>query len=94
MQEVKIRITDDAYVTAQERAKLEGFGSTEVFLSDLVVNSMIFDTDNYDHLFTPERIAIIDAAAAEALTGKGVTVEEIREIFKEKRRAWQENHPA
>jgi hypothetical protein len=58
MQEVKIRITDDACVTAQERARLEGFGSTEVFLSDLVVNSMISEEDNYDHLFTSERLAI------------------------------------
>jgi hypothetical protein len=88
MQEVKIRITDDAYVTVQE------LGSTEVFLSDLVVNSKISDADTYDHLFTPERLAIIDAAAAEAETGQGITVEQMREIFKEKRRAWQENHPA
>src|SRR5580700_248195 len=94
MHNVTISITDEAYITAEKRARQEGFGSTEVFLSDLLVSSITSDPENYDYLFTPEVIAEIDAAAAEARTGNNITLDEMRECLRAKRNVWLEKQPA
>ena len=52
------------------------------------------DPDNFDYLFTPQKIAEIRAAEAEAETGESLTIEQVREHFKAKYQAWQQNHPA
>ena len=52
------------------------------------------DPDNFDHLFTPEKIAFIRAAEAEAETGKNMTIEQVRQKFESKHQAWQQNHHA
>jgi hypothetical protein len=41
-------------------------------------------TPNIDHLFTPERLAHIDEAAAEIRAGNCFTAKQIREHFKQK----------
>jgi hypothetical protein len=41
-------------------------------------------TPNLDHLFTPERLAHIDEAAAEIRAGNCFTAKQIREHFKQK----------
>jgi hypothetical protein len=53
------------------------------------------DPDNFDHLFTPEKIAFIRAAEAEAETGNNLTIEQVRQQFEAKKhQAWQQNHHA
>jgi hypothetical protein len=52
------------------------------------------DPDNFDHLFTPEKISLLDAAAAEARTGNNLSLEQVQKEFKTKRQTWLENHPA
>jgi hypothetical protein len=52
------------------------------------------DPDNFDHLFTPEKIAFIRAAEAEAETGNNLTMEQVKENLKVRRQAWLANHPA
>jgi hypothetical protein len=52
------------------------------------------DPDNYDHIFTPQLIAKLDAARAEARTGKNQTMEQVKENLKIRRQAWLVNHPA
>ncbi len=48
----------------------------------------IGETPNLDHLFTPERLAEIDEAAADVEAGNYFTAEQVREHFKQKREAW------
>jgi len=51
------------------------------------------ETPNLDHVFTPERIARIEAAA-EIKAGNCFTAEQVGEHFKQKREAWtQKNGP-
>ena len=52
------------------------------------------DPDNFDYLFTPQKIAEIRAAESEAETGENMTIEQVRQHFKAKYQAWQQNHPA
>jgi uncharacterized protein YcbX len=50
------------------------------------------DPDNFDYLFTPEKIALIRAAEAEAETGNNITMEQVKANLKVKRQAWLSNH--
>lgn len=52
------------------------------------------DPDNYDHIFTPELIAKLDAARVEARTGNNMTMEQVKETLKAKREASLANHTA
>jgi hypothetical protein len=93
MHQVTINIPDEAYITAKERAKQEGFGSTEVFLSDLVISSISPDSDNQDHVFTTTVISELDRISAEIKAGaKTYTAEEVRTHLAQKRKAWLANH--
>lgn len=51
------------------------------------------DPNNYDHIFTPELIAKLEAAEDEARTGNNMTIEQVMEHFEIKRQAWHSNHP-
>ena len=44
---------------------------------------------NFDHLFTSERLASIDAAAADIKAGNYLTTEQVREHFEKKRAAME-----
>jgi len=51
------------------------------------------EPDNYDHLFTPEVIAELDAISAEVKAGgKTYTSEEVSEHFADKHRKWVADH--
>jgi hypothetical protein len=91
MHEVVIQISDDAYANAVKRARQEGFGSTEIFLSDFIANNIAVDHD--DHLFTPDVIAAIDRGAQEVQEGKGMTREEVNAFLSAERAEWLVNHP-
>ena len=41
------------------------------------------DTENFDHLFTPERLAQIDRAAAQIDAGEGIPAEQVRDHFRQ-----------
>jgi hypothetical protein len=95
MRQVTISIPDEAYATAEKRAQEEGFGSAEMFLSDLVVSSVDSDDDDYQHLFTPEVIAELDAIASKIdAGGKLYTEDEVRASLAANREAWLKNHGA
>jgi len=51
------------------------------------------EDDNFDHLFTPEVIAKIDAASAEADAGKLFTLDEVNERLDALRDEWLASHP-
>jgi hypothetical protein len=85
MHETTITIPDDAYLEARQRAEQEGFGSTESFLSDLLVSSISGGSDNFGHFCTPQVIAEIDAAAIEARTGDNLTPAQMKMRLKARR---------
>jgi hypothetical protein len=92
MHEVKIIVPDKAYLAAKRRARKEGFGSAEIFLSNLVVRTVTPNADRYVSLFTPEVIATIDKAAQEARDGKGLTPSELDAYLAAQRAQWLESH--
>lgn len=91
----QVQLDEKLFKEAQRRAAQAGFSSVDEYVADVLSHEINEETeDNFDHLFTPERLAKIDAAAAEIKAGKFFTAEEVREHFEQKRAAWiQKNAP-
>jgi hypothetical protein len=81
-----IQLSDQLYQEAQRRAAEAGFGSVDEYVANVVQHDLE-ETENLDHLFTPERLAHIDRAAAQIDAGLGIPSEQVREHFRKKREA-------
>jgi hypothetical protein len=59
-------------------------------VDDCVADVLINDAaePGLDHLFTPERLAHIDKAAAQMKAGESYSIEEVREHLAEARAEW------
>jgi len=93
MHQVQLELTDQLYNQAKRRAVEAGFKSVNDYIADMVSDDLAIDTENLDHLFTPERLAHIDKAAAQIKAGQGYTMEEVREHLAEKRADWISKNP-
>jgi hypothetical protein len=94
----QVQLKERLYKEAECRAADAGFSTVDEYVADVVSQDLVEDTGgeipNLDHLFTPERLAHIDAAAAEIKTGNFFTSEQVQEHFKQKRAEWaQKNGP-
>jgi hypothetical protein len=89
----QVRLADNLYKEAEQRATEAGFASVDEYVADVVSNDLHDDPENFDHLFTPERIAHLERASAEAKAGgKTYSVEEVKEHLKQNRQEWLKNH--
>jgi hypothetical protein len=82
-----IQLNDQLYLEAQRRAATAGFPSVDEYVADILHHELLEETENFDHLFTPERLAHIDRADAQIDAGHGITSEQVREHFRRKRDA-------
>jgi hypothetical protein len=88
-----VQLSDRLYKDAQRRAAEAGFSSVDAFIAEVVSHNLHDESEDLDHLFTPERIARLDRISAEIKAGgKTYTMEEVREHFEKKRKTWLENH--
>ena len=90
----QIQIDDQVFKAAQQRAADAGYA----YVADVLVHDLVEEcngeTPNLDHLFTPERLALIDNAAADIDAGNFFTAEQVWKHFKQKRAEWiQKNSP-
>lgn len=89
----EVRLDDQVFKVAQRRAADAGYSSVDEYIADVVIHDRGDESDNFDHLFTPERLAELDKISAEIKAGgKTYTVAEVREHFERKRKAWLANH--
>ncbi|MGC4006315.1 MAG: hypothetical protein QM811_25620 [Pirellulales bacterium] len=65
----EIRLNESLYHQAQRRAIDLGFADVNAFVAD-VLGREFDETENFDHLFTPERWATIEAAREQARSGQ------------------------
>jgi hypothetical protein len=82
----QIQLDDQLFQEARRRAAEVGFESVDQYVADVLQHDLE-DADNLDHLFTPERLAHIDRAAAQIDAGQGLTAGQVREHFRQKRNA-------
>ncbi len=91
-----VQLNDELYGQAARCAQAVGFASVDDYVADLIAEDVSNDdtaAENLDHLFTPERLADftperlarIDAAAANFRAGgKTYTADEVREHFRKR----------
>ena len=89
MHQVQLELTDQLYKQAKRRAVEAGFKSVEEYAADVLSEDLAEDAEDYDHLFTPERIAHLDKVAAEVRAGgKTYTMQEVRANLAQNRAEW------
>ncbi len=89
-----IEMDDRIFDDARRRASAEGFASVDAYIAAIVLYDLADDAPNLDDLFTPERLAIIDQAAADIDAGNFFTADQARKHLQQKRAAWIEKHGA
>jgi hypothetical protein len=93
MHEVHLQLPEQVYHEAQRRAVEAGFASVGEYIVDMVSEEVEQETENLDHLFTPDVIADLDRIRAAVQAGaKTYTSEEVDEFFRQKSKAWREAH--
>lgn len=90
----EVTIPDPLFDGAQRAAVANGL-SLEAYLAGAVQLRLQDEpSDDMAWFFTPERIAEIREAAAEARTGNNLAPEQVEAHFAAKKAAWLESHPA
>ncbi len=79
----QIPISDQLYQGILRRATANGFNDVVGYVTDLLEQDAA-EPDNFDHLFTPERIAKIQKGVAQIDAGQTISSEEMREHFRRK----------
>ena len=82
----EIQLTDQIYQEAQRRATEGGFASVDEYVAAML-RQEFEESENLDHLFTPERLALIDRAASQMDSGQGIPSAQVLEHFRRKRDA-------
>jgi hypothetical protein len=89
----QIQLDTKVFEVAQRRAADEGYASVDAYISDVVVQDSNDEDENFDHLFTPERIAKLKQSSDEVKAGgKTYSMEEVRHQLEEQRRSWLAMH--
>jgi hypothetical protein len=83
----RIQLDDRLYQEAERRASVAGFVSVDEYVADVLQHDLDEATENFDHLFTPERLAHIDRAAAQIDAGQGMPAEQVRDHFRQKHKS-------
>jgi predicted transcriptional regulator len=92
MHEVQVQLSDQLYDKAAQRANLAGFQTVDEYIADIVQHDLLNDLFDADEFFTPQVIAKLDEAAAEADAGRLVTFEDLTKQIEERRKAWRQDH--
>jgi hypothetical protein len=80
----QIQLNDQLYQEARDRASAAGFGTVDEYIADVLQHDLHEETENLDYLFTPDRLAHIDRAAAQIDAGQGIPAEQVRDHFRQK----------
>ena len=79
----QVQLSDQLYRVAQRRASEAGFATVEEYIADVEAQDIADDTENVDHLFTPQVVAELEQISAAAKPGgKTYSSEEVREHFR------------
>jgi len=88
-----VQLNDEIFRVAQRKAADKGYSSVDQYIADILVHGPGEESDNFDHLFTPDRIKQLDQISAEVKAGgKTYTTAEIEQYFENKRKAWLTKH--
>jgi hypothetical protein len=90
----QVQLSDQLFRIVQRRASEAGFATVAEYIADVVTQDSADDTQNFDHLFTPEIVAELEQISAAARAGgKTYTSDEVSEHFRKKSEQWRASHP-
>lgn len=82
-----IQLDDQLFIEAKRRAHEAGFASVDEYVAEVLADDL--QQDNFDHLFTPERLAHLDRISAGIKkAGNSTSIADIRKHFEQKRAEW------
>ena len=87
-----VQLDDDVFKVAERRAAAAGYSSTEKYIADVLIHESDLETDNFDHLFTPQVIARLDQISADMKAGKSFSTEEVNKHLADVRETWLKDH--
>ena len=87
----QVKLNDQLFEQAQRQAVEAGYVSVDEYIAELVSHDATA-TANFDHLFTPQRIAIISKASAEIDAGAALTAEQADRELSKRRDEWLRAH--
>ena len=88
----QVAISNQAYSKLQQAAAASSM-SISAYIEALVADDIHASADDHELMYTPERLALIDSAEAEALAGNVYTPEQVRDIIQQKHDTWLQTHP-
>jgi len=88
----QVQLAEELYRNAQRRAQATGFSSVDEYVAEILSHELSDEVENFDHLFTPERLAHIDAALADCRAGNYYTSEEADAELARRRAEWLRNN--
>lgn len=83
----QIQLNDQLYQEAQRRASASGFVTVDEYVANVLLHDLHEESEDLDCLFTPERLAHIDRAAAEIDAGQGIPAAQVRDHFRQKHKS-------
>jgi PHD/YefM family antitoxin component YafN of YafNO toxin-antitoxin module len=89
----QIQLADELYQQAERRAGDAGYASVDEYIADVLADYLADGPDDFDRLFTPERLAHIDAELAKVKAGHFLTTEESDAELAKRRAEWLQKHP-
>jgi hypothetical protein len=89
----QVQLDDHLYEQVQRRATDAGFSTVDEYIAEILSRDIHDDTENIDHLFTPERLAHIDEAEAQIKAGSFYTSEQADVELAKRRAEWLRQNP-
>ena len=89
----QVRLNEELYEVAQRRAAAAGFETVDDYIADVLTKGIDAANPGFEHLFTPQRLAQIDRAAAEIDAGHGMSPQQVEAELTRRRAAWLEQNP-
>jgi hypothetical protein len=84
----QLEVSEEIFTLAKHHAEQRGYAAVNEYVADVLSRDFESQAENLDGLFTPERLAMIDAAKAEIDAGNFYTSDQVREHFEKKRGAF------
>ena len=88
----EINLPEQVYKQATRAAAAHHL-SVEDFIIEAVQLYVQDDLESHDHIFTPQVLAELGAAAAESLSGKTYSGKRVDDYLAETKAAWQAKNP-
>jgi len=88
----QVQLNDQLFDEAEQMAAAAGFKNVDDYVADILRHSLQAQSEDLDDLFTPERLAKIDAAAEEIKAGEFLTAEQVDDHFRRKLSNWPQTN--